>query len=236
MANKLKAFIIRADNGISGRLLRFADGRIDRRVCGRSLTQSVPSIFRDDKKGIGGTSSQPTHYAFLKRIFSHVRLTSADTLLDVGCGKGRVLAFLIRQKCPCALYGIEHNPEVAQIAEEWMARYPQAHILRGDAFKTDYNDYTVLTLARSFLPVTYRAFVEKLEETLTHPITLVSWYDQGSMRFMQDRPGWRMEYHEKVRRVWGLRVTLDPQSFTVWTYDPDERKAREAADRENVKS
>ena len=220
----MKRFLNKVEVYISQRLLRIEDGLIDRRVCGRSLVKSVPSIFRDDRKGIGGTNSSPTHYALMKRIFRHVALDASDSLLDVGCGKGRVLAFLLAQKCPCKLYGIEHNPEVAKIAEDWTARYPQVRILVGDAFQLDYNGFTVLTLARSFLPVTFRSFVQRLEETLTHPIRLVSWYDQSDMHFLTDRPGWHMEYHESVKRTQGLKFAFVPQSFTVWTFDPNDRK------------
>lgn len=221
----MNKFFKRVDHAISSRLLNLEDGLADLRICGRSLVKSVPSIFRDDKKGIGGTNSSPTHYAFLKRIFRHVELRASDTLLDVGCGKGRVLAFLLAQKCPCRLYGIEHNAAVAKITQEWTSRYPQVQILVGDAFQLDYNDFTVLTLARSFLPVTFRSFILRLEETLTHRITLVSWYDQSDMRFLTDRTGWHMEYHELVKRTHGLRAAFVPQSFTVWTYDPDARNA-----------
>ena len=78
------------------RLLNLQDAAIDRRICGQSLVPYVPSICRDDKNGIGGTGTQSTHYALLRRIFSHIDLTPADVFMDVGCGKGRVLAFLGR--------------------------------------------------------------------------------------------------------------------------------------------
>ncbi len=214
----LKTYVVYCD-----RLLKLTDWFVDRRICGRSLVTYVPSIFRDDKKGLGGTGSSSTHYGLLKRIFSHVELTPGDILLDVGCGKGRVLAFLLREKCPCRLYGVEHNPEVGRIAAEWTRSYPQVSVFIGDAFALDYAPYTVLTLARSFLPVTFLAFIERLEQTLTHSIRLVSWYAQRNSRLLKDRPGWTLEYTEKVLRIHGVRTFLYPQTFTVWTYDPAKR-------------
>lgn len=225
----IKKFCKRAYNAVCSRFWNLWDGCIDRRICGMSLVRTVPSIFRDDKNGIGGTSSQQTHYVFLKRVFAHVRLTPDDRLMDVGCGKGRVLAFLIKQKCPCRLYGIEHNPEVGKIAAEWTKRYDRVSVRIGDAFQTDYNDYTVLTLARPFLQVTHAQFVRQLEETLTHPITFVSWYDQGNVRLMKDRPGWHLEDRGILYRVCGIKAASCPQTYTVWTYDPRERKKTEEA-------
>ena len=221
----IKRLIEKAHNVFSAHLLRLMDEVIDKRVCGTSLVQYVPSIYRDDKNGIGGTGSSSTHYGLLKRIFAHVALTPEDTLLDVGCGKGRVLAFLLKEKCPCRLYGIEHNPEVGRIAMEWSKPYGQISILIGDAFALDYAPYTVLTLARSFLPVTFLSFVERLEQTLTHPIRLVSWYDQSTAKCLRSRPGWTLEYREVVRCIHGIRVAYFPQAFTIWTYDPAKRES-----------
>ena len=220
-----KKLIKKAYNVFCNQLLNVMDGVIDKRVCGRSLVKYVPSIYRDDKNGIGGTGSSATHYGLLKRIFAHVELTPEDTLLDVGCGKGRVLAFLLKEKCPCRLYGIEHNPEVGKIAMEWTKPYDQVSIFIGDAFQLDYNPYTVLTLARSFLSVTFLSFVERLEQTLTHPIRLVSWYDQKVTHLIKSRPGWTLEYREVIRRIHGIRVAYSPQAFTVWTYDPAKRES-----------
>ena len=110
---RMRVFIQKVCSKISAMLLEFADSRKDRRICGRSLVKYVRSVDRDDQNGLGGTGSQSTHYIFLKRIFSHVRITESDTFIDVGCGKGRVLAFLLHSKCPCAIYGIEHNESLS---------------------------------------------------------------------------------------------------------------------------
>ena len=216
----MNRFLTRIDNGVSHRLLNGMDAIIDLRICGESLVEYVPSIDRNDAQGIGGTGSQSTHYVLLKHIFSHVKLTSDDVFLDVGCGKGRVLAFLIKEKCSCHLCGVEHNTQVARQAERWIRRYPQAQIIIGDAFALDFNDYTVLSLARSFLPKTFLTFVERLEATITHPITLIYWYDQQSGHLLKDRPGWEMRFREKIDRLYGLKIASVPQSYSIWTYDP----------------
>ncbi len=207
-------------NKIRNHILIRADVFIDKRICGESLADSVPSIFRDDKNGIGGTSSQSTHYITLKRIFSHIHLSSSDTILDVGCGKGRVLAFLILKKYPCQIFGIEHNDEVSRIATGWAKRYNHVHVLSGDALQLDYNPFTVLTLARSFLPKTFIAFVEQFEKTMTHPATLIYWYDQESGYLLQDRPGWEMQTRGEITRVYGVKVYEWPQFYSIWKYCP----------------
>lgn len=210
-------------------VLRVQDWIIDRRICGRSLGKVVLDMCGDVKTQIGGTGTESSPYIYLKRIFSYIRLDETDKVLDVGCGKGRVFAFFIKEKYPCRIDGIEHNADVAKIAQEWTAKYPQIRVIVGDAFLADFNQYTVLTLSRPFFWHTYCEFVEKLEEKLTHPIAMLSWHEDPRVRdFIKIRPGWHIVHHEFTNRIHGLYLRHCPQPFTVWTYDPDERKAQEA--------
>ncbi len=225
----MKHYAKKIEDRICSLFLNWTDGMTDKRICGESLVEYVPSIFRDDKNGVGGTGSQSTRYIALKRIFSHVQLSSSDAFLDVGCGKGRILAFLIREKCPCQLYGIEINEEVGKIAAGWAKRYDQVHIAVGDALQLDYNPYTVLTLARPFLPKTFLSFVERFEDTMTHPATLIYWVDQQSGQLLRDRPGWEMQMREKIGRIHGIMVYASPQFYSIWKYDPTKRAAGHAA-------
>lgn len=222
---KLKKFCV----AVSKRILDFHDWIIDRRICRRSLGKIVLDMCGDEKSQIGGTGTESSRYVYLKRIFSFIRLVETDTVLDVGCGKGRVFAFFIKEKIPCRIDGIEHNADVAKVAQEWTAKYPQIRVIVGDAFLADFNQYTVLTLSRPFFWHTYCEFVEKLEERLTHPIAMLSWHEDPRVwRFIKVRPGWHIVHHEFTNRIHGLFLRGCPQPFTVWTYDPGERKAQEA--------
>ena len=208
---------------VSRRLLCAMDAIIDRRVCGQSLVKYVPSVYRDDANGVGMTGSQSTNYIILSRIFSHVSLMAEDTFLDVGCGKGRVLAYLLKEHAPCALRGIEINEISGKVAQEWTARYDQAAVTLGDAFELDYNPYTVLFLGRPFLPKTFLEFIERLEGTLIHPITFIYWVDQQSGHLLKDRPGWEMKFREKLSVIHGIRIAKVPQGYSIWSYDPTKR-------------
>lgn len=203
-------------------LLDFMDGVKDRSICGRSLVKYVSSKSEDIEKGIGGTGSQSTHYIILNKVFSHIRLEATDAFMDVGCGKGRVLAYLASTKCQCQLYGIEHNEAVGEIAREWAGRYPNVHVMIGDAFEVDYNDYTVLSVARPFLTHTRYAFFEYLERHLRHPITLIYWWGMGPG--VEGHAGWTLKYREKLDAIHGLKVVTGEQDFSIWEYDPTQRE------------
>lgn len=202
-------------------ILQLIDSLIDYSVCGQSLVKYVPSVYRDDQNGVGSTGSQSTNYLVLKRIFSHVRVTSQDVFLDVGCGKGRVLAFLLKTHAPCRLYGIEINEVSGLVALEWTKKYEQVNVTLGDAFQVDFNVYSVLFLGRPFLPKTFLQFIEKIETELTHPITLVYWVDQQSGYMLRNRLGWDMQFRETITTIHGLRVARYPQSYSIWSYVPN---------------
>lgn len=216
----------RIHNAFSSRILRLIDGINDRRICGQSLVKYVPSVYRDDANGVGMTGSQSTSYIILNRIFSHVALTADDAFLDVGCGKGRVLAFLLKKQAPCPLYGIEINEISGKIALEWSEKYDRVSVTIGDAFQIDYNPYTVLFLGRPFLPKTFLEFIERLEATLTHPITFIYWVDQQSGYMLKERSGWEMHFREKLSTIHELKIARVPQSYSIWTYDPQKRQER----------
>ena len=87
--------LTRVENKINREILVRIDNVIDNKVCGVSLSKYEKSVFRDDKNGIGLTGSQATHYSILKKIFDKVNIDESDSFIDVGCGKGRVLAYLV---------------------------------------------------------------------------------------------------------------------------------------------
>ena len=217
----------RVYTGFCRRLLRIMDNYVDQNICGQSLEEYVPSIFRDDVNGIGSTGSQATHYLILKHIFTCVELKSSDTFLDVGCGKGRVLAFLVKEKYSCEIYGVEHNESVGIMASEWSKKYSNVHIIIKNAFSLDYNAFSVLFMCRPFLPKTFLEFIEYLEETLIHSIVLIYWVDQQSGYLLMNRLGWKMQTRKTLNRIYGIKIAESPQAYSIWNYDPKKRENKE---------
>src|SRR3990167_11211578 len=49
---------------------------------------------------VGFTQTTSTEYAVLEKLFSNVSIQTHDVIVDVGCGKGIVLAWLMHKKIP----------------------------------------------------------------------------------------------------------------------------------------
>ena len=149
-------------------LVRFIDGMRDRRICGVSLSK------RRDTNIEGGNHYAPTCYWNLDEVFKKTKFTEEDHLADIGCGKGRVLAWWLGKKLPSKATGIELDPYVAGVAKKWLKRYPEERVrlIEGDALKQDYDEYTIIYIFRPFAKEFLIRFLERLEAQLTHPVRL----------------------------------------------------------------
>ena len=199
---------------ISRKAVDFRDSFTDKRICGVSLTKYVPSIAQ------GSTGSQSSPYYALEAVYKGTDFKTEDSLIDVGCGKGRVFAFLIKKKCTWKLSGVELNKEVAEFTQSWTSKYPQIEVFCDDAFKLDYNEYTIIHMSRPFQPELFYKFIEMLESKLVHPIKLYYWVDQQSGDYLNDRKGWEMHKRDRIFFKKGFFVAMTPQRYSVWTYTP----------------
>ena len=202
---------------LSNKISCALDNKRDKRICGQKLGVFVPTPFAGT---YGATGSQSAPYLGLEVILSDLKLTPEDSFIDIGCGKGRVIAYLLDRGCPCKITGIELNPAVASVAKEWTRSRRNVEIVEGDAFGLDYNDYTVLFMYRPMETDTFKLFVNHLEMQLVHSIRLYYYVDAQSGYYLNDRPGWNLIKREAIHRVNGRYIHKEPQRYSIWTYEP----------------
>ena len=209
-------FVKHVYKSVTYRMVRLVDGYRDRRICGRSLTKQYGTNIK------GGNAYSGTCYWTLEMVFADSTFTESDSLVDIGCGQGRLFAFLIEQQFPGRMTGIEYHAATAEIARSWTARYPEKkiRIIEGDAFKQDYDEYTVFYYFNSFAPPYFRKFVELLESQLTHPVRFYYMSDQVCWKMLKDRPGWKMQYRRACHKKYGLCMWGSVQHYSLWTYSP----------------
>lgn len=168
---------------------------------------------------------RPVNYLVLSEILSHVELTAEDKFLDIGCGKGRTLAYLLSKHCPCEVYGVEENKIFADKCAEWTNKYHNVHVICGDILAINYNQFTILHLEHSFSGQESLEFIDLLEKQMQHPITMVYPFDQYSQSIFEGRPGWTLQYREEFFKIYGLQVVGDVRRFSIWEYDPTRKEA-----------
>lgn len=133
---------------------------IDRRY-GGSCAGSAATAF--GHLGAYGTSS--VDYWQLRRIFSRengVQITAEDVLVDVGCGKGRVLNHWLELGLDNQIVGIELDERFAAFAARRLAGYANVEVIHGDALESLPADGTLFFLFNPFDKDVLARFAERL--------------------------------------------------------------------------
>ncbi len=217
---KYNSYFMRIVLRINKNILNIFDAIQDRKICGCSLVKYVPSIFRESK---GATGSQSTRYCVLEEIFKDEHFSSNDSFMDIGCGKGRIIAYLLKNNFPGKLSGIELNDDVANFAKNWTSKYDNVSIINGDAFEQDFNSYNIFFWGRPFETQFFKKFVDKFEREITHPVKIFYWCDQQSGNYLDGRDGWNMHKRKWIFKLRGFFATRSPQRYSIWTYTPSNR-------------
>lgn len=192
------------------------DSHLDKKICGRSLVNIIPTRYKDQ----GATNSQPSHWLILKELFAKSKFTADDKIIDIGCGQGRVIAFLLKRRFPGKIYGIELDPDIADSCRDWSKKYSNVSIMTGNAFEHNFNDYTVLFMGRPFEFEQFKDFVSKLENELDHPITLYHNWGHNDSNYLSNREGWTIIKSKTYLKKFGLPLAYSPQKYSVISYTP----------------
>jgi SAM-dependent methyltransferase len=147
---------------------------IDRRY-GGSCAGSAPTAF--PMLGAYGTSS--ADYWQLRCIFSAengLQIAPDDVLVDVGCGKGRVLNYWLELGLGNRIVGIEIDERFAQFAARRLVGHRNVQVICGDALSTLPTDGTVFFLFNPFGPETLARLAERIATDCTARERLVVVY------------------------------------------------------------
>ena len=111
---------------------------------------------------LGANNVQSSYYAILSSIFSKIPITEADVLVDVGCGKGRVINYWLSLGCRNRMIGIELDEEVALEASSRLKPYPNVTIISGNALDNIPHNGTIFYLFNPFGAHIWEQFKRRL--------------------------------------------------------------------------
>jgi SAM-dependent methyltransferase len=81
---------------------------------------------------LGYVQYVPSRVWKLRLLFSKVDLEEFDTVIDLGCGAGRVIRWLLRRGFRGEIYGIEIDPRLVSLARAAFAGFDNVRIVQGD--------------------------------------------------------------------------------------------------------
>jgi SAM-dependent methyltransferase len=131
---------------------------LDLRFGGRFLGGTVKTPFAD----LGATDTASTDYGAMPLVFAG-RLQDSDVVVDVGCGKGRVINWLLSRAHRGRIIGIELDPRIAAGTRSRLHKYRNVTILQGDVLDAFPEDGDVYYLYNPFGREVLRGFKERVE-------------------------------------------------------------------------
>lgn len=139
--------------------------------------------------GIQDTAS--TDYAVLPFIFTKDTIQESDVLVDIGCGKGRVINWWLSRGLRNPIIGIELDEIVADRTQKRLRRYSNVKIVCGDALTHLPESGTIFYLFNPF----DRQWVAALKDRLSMLFAqggkrIIYYYNCTNIDVFDNDPNW----------------------------------------------
>jgi len=115
---------------------------------------------------LGAYAINNSSYAVIRRLFQG-RVTPSDVLVDVGCGKGRVINAWLAEGYPNRMIGVELDADLAAKTRNRLRRFPNVSILSGAILANFPPDGTIFYLFNPFNAAMMSKFKDALKECLS---------------------------------------------------------------------
>ena len=118
-----------------------------------------------------------TEYAHIAELFKRakVELRETDVFVDIGCGRGRLVNYLLEKGCRSKIVGIELDREIAEQTQKRLSRYSNVTIIAGDVRDSIPPSATVLFAYNPSGETIMREFKSRLIDSCckTHDVTMI---------------------------------------------------------------
>jgi SAM-dependent methyltransferase len=181
----------------------------------RRTPKMIRNAIRDLRYGglLGGTvKSRYEHlgahdvgnadYDDLAILFAAADVRPDDVIVDVGCGKGRALNWLLGHHQGNRLVGIELDPEICAATAARLRKHAQVEVLCGDALELLPADGTLFYLFNPFDADVMERFRDRLAELRAGRGARIVYYNVKALDLFEEDP--RFE----VRPLDDPRLTL----------------------------
>ena len=181
---------------------------LDRRYggyCGGTI--KPPEYDRLDANAV-----ESSDYTQLEMLFdlNDLRIAPDDVLVDVGCGKGRVLNFWLQRGHRNRMVGLELNEDVAAHARERLKAFPNVTIVAGDALQNLPADGTFFYVYNPFGASVMTRFAERLQEHVASKgAARIIYNNCRHIEVFEADPRWQVEFlNVGWRRIRAARITF----------------------------
>jgi precorrin-6B methylase 2 len=183
-------------------------------------TETMRNLIRDSRYGgycggivlspqahLGAFKTDSIYYSHLDKLFraAGISIQPSDVLVDIGCGKGRVINYWLDLGQGNKIIGIEYNEQVATWTRNRLKSRHNVHLVTGDAVEHVPADATLLFLNNPFDAAVMQRFKDRLDEVFRdRPVTIL-YYNALCIDVFRKDSNWILTELRKDRT--GLRYT-----------------------------
>lgn len=143
--------------------------------------------------GLGIHDTASTDYDALPDIF-HNAISPSDVLVDIGCGKGRVINWWLSCGIENQIVGIELDPRIAEETRSRLRNYPNVSIIGGDALLHLPENGTVFYLFNPFNESWMLSFKDRMAGFRQHRQAIrIFYYNCLYSDVFESDPAWIVE-------------------------------------------
>jgi len=113
-----------------------------------------------------------------------------DVLVDVGCGKGRVINYWLLLNIKNKIYGIEIDNKIAKWTANRLKKYSNVEIICGDVIQNIPKDASIFYLFNPFNGLILEKFKNILEETFQNPGIKIVYYNPQHLDVFKSSIDW----------------------------------------------
>lgn len=137
-------------------------------------------------KYLGANDVWHTDYSAMPLIFDQIEVLPRDVLVDVGCGKGRVINYWLSQGYTNKMYGLELDPHVALDTALQFADRSNVIILPGDAVLNLPEEGTIFYFYNPFEPEKVASFEKRISEIACNHCVAIVYYNPKSIHVFEN--------------------------------------------------
>ncbi len=166
---------------------------LDFRYGGQFLGGGIDSKYADH----GAYETANSDYDTLKILFKDIDISDTDVLVDVGCGKGRVINYWLSSGIKNRIYGIELDPDVAGDTQERLKNYANITIIAGSCIDNFPVEGTIFYLYNPFSESVLKEFLASVNRLCTTDGRIIIIYNNPRhITVFNDYADWRISYFD----------------------------------------
>ncbi|HVX15434.1 MAG TPA: class I SAM-dependent methyltransferase [Pirellulales bacterium] len=143
---------------------------------------------------MGASDVHNMSYRIIHQAMSGLVVEPEDVLVDVGCGRGRVLNWWLSQGITNRVVGIELDPVVAATVKVRLAKYGNVEVLGGDAVELTPADATICFLFNPFDDAVLQRWHDAVLSRSTAPHLSVIYINPRHVTVFEKAARWTIDF------------------------------------------